>query len=66
MDGAGLAHDGRFNIPLTQVQFGEVLGLSLVHVNRTLRALRHEGLLILNAGVAAIPNVDLLEAAANA
>lgn len=37
---AGLAKDGRCRLPLTQSQIGEALGLSLVHVSRTLRALR--------------------------
>jgi CRP-like cAMP-binding protein len=34
-----------FQLPLTQPELGDVLGLSTVHVNRTLQELRHEGLL---------------------
>ena len=66
MDRAGLAHNGQFQLPLTQFQLGETLGLSLVHVNRTLQALRSRGLLVLKGGVAVIPDMDLLEHAAAA
>ncbi len=41
----GLAPLGTLRIPLTQQDIGDVLGLSTVHVNRTLQALRDEGLL---------------------
>lgn len=33
-----------FELPLTQAQLGDLLGLTSVHVNRTLRALESEGL----------------------
>jgi CRP-like cAMP-binding protein len=66
MDGAGLVSNGQFQLPLTQFQIGETLGLSLVHVNRTLQTLRRRGLLFLNGGIALIPNTDLLEHAAAA
>lgn len=36
--------DGRFALPLTQQDLGEACGLTAVHVNRTLRRLREEGL----------------------
>jgi CRP-like cAMP-binding protein len=36
--------DGRFTLPVTQIELGEALGLSAVHVNRTLQQLRSEGL----------------------
>jgi CRP-like cAMP-binding protein len=38
VDGAG------FDLPLTQTDLGDALGLSLVHVNRTVRELRQAGL----------------------
>lgn len=37
-------------IPLTQSQIGEALGLSSVYVNRTLRELREEGVVVLKSG----------------
>jgi CRP-like cAMP-binding protein len=51
---AGLAHNDRFSLPLTQSQLGEVLGLSLVHVNRTMQQLRRDGLIELKSGWASI------------
>ena len=33
------------NLPLTQPELGDVLGLSAVHVNRTIQDLRRHGLL---------------------
>jgi CRP-like cAMP-binding protein len=42
---AGLAHDQSFDFPVTQAEVGDALGLSIVHVNRTLKVLRAEGLI---------------------
>jgi CRP-like cAMP-binding protein len=36
--------DDRFTLPITQAELGEALGLSAVHVNRTLQQLRTESL----------------------
>jgi len=41
----GLAGDGSFTLPVTQNELGDTLGLSTVHVNRTLQELRREGLI---------------------
>lgn len=41
---AGLASDGSYDFPLTQIELGECLGLTAVHVNRTLQELRRMGL----------------------
>lgn len=41
---AGLAPDRTFSLPLTQTALGDALGLSSVHINRTLQDLRSEGL----------------------
>lgn len=43
----GLVEDRRFMCPLTQEQLGDALGLTSVHVNRTLRRLHDEGLLLM-------------------
>jgi len=40
----GLAEKGSFTFPITQEQLGDALGLSTVHVNRTLQDLRATGL----------------------
>jgi len=44
---AGLAQGDSYDFPLTQVELGECLGLTSVHVNRTLQELRRRGLLSL-------------------
>lgn len=41
----GLAQDGLFALPLTQLDLGAALSLTAVHTNRVLRALRERGLL---------------------
>ena len=41
----GLADEHGFKLPMTQEQFADVVGLTPVHVNRTLKALESAGLL---------------------
>lgn len=41
----GLADAKGFRLPLTQAAIGDALGISTVHVNRTLQELRREGLI---------------------
>lgn len=43
----GEAAGGQFEMPLTQTELGDTLGLSSVHVNRVLQALRRDGLISL-------------------
>jgi CRP-like cAMP-binding protein len=43
MDAVGLGTRGRYDLPLTQAELGDALGLSVVHVNRTLQQLRATG-----------------------
>jgi CRP-like cAMP-binding protein len=45
---AGLDADEGFDFPLTQMELADVLGLSPVHVNRTLQSLRSEELIDLH------------------
>ncbi|BBC73911.1 cyclic nucleotide-binding protein [Altererythrobacter sp. B11] len=47
--GLGLTQGGSCEFPLTQADIGEATGLTSVHVNRTLQALRREGLVELRA-----------------
>ena len=51
-----------FAFPLTQEQIGDYLGLTLVHVNRTLRALREQGLLSITRQMVSIPDPNRLRA----
>ena len=40
----GMAEEGRITLPLNQTELSEVLGITVVHLNRTVQALRREGL----------------------
>ena len=51
---AGLGEGDRFAMPLTQETLGDVLGLSLVHVNRIVQQLRRERLVDVRSGYATI------------
>jgi CRP-like cAMP-binding protein len=44
MQAAGVTTDGGFELPLTQEQLADAVGLTPVHVNRTLKALVAEGI----------------------
>ena len=50
MRAAGLVHNNRCLFPITQQHLSDSLGLSAVHTNRTLQALRGEGLLSFQGG----------------
>jgi CRP-like cAMP-binding protein len=41
----GLTTDDSFQLPLTQAELGDTLGLSAVHVNRVVQELRKQGLI---------------------
>jgi CRP-like cAMP-binding protein len=60
LDIAGLGDSQRFPLPLTQEIMADALGLSIVHVNRTLQQLRRERLIELRAGVAILLQRELL------
>jgi CRP-like cAMP-binding protein len=47
-------------LPLTQVELAETLGLSSVHVNRTLQELRRQSLIQLEGGILTIVNLAAL------
>lgn len=46
MDAQGLAGEGGYELPMTQEQLGDALGLTSVHINRTLKVLEGEGALV--------------------
>ncbi len=58
--GVGLGENGRFPLPLTQEVLSDVLGLSVVHVNRVLQQLKRERLIELHGGRAKILDPALL------
>jgi CRP-like cAMP-binding protein len=57
----GLNQGMSCTLPLTQVELAESLGLSSVHVNRTLQALRRRKLITLDAGTLTLRDLPALE-----
>lgn len=58
----GMTAGGAFELPVTQADLGDTLGLTSVHVNRMLQRLRLEGLIDLSRGRLHIPDVPKLMA----
>lgn len=56
----GLGTREGFSCPLTQYHLADALGLSAIHVNRTLRELREDGLLTFQKGQVTIHDFDRL------
>jgi CRP-like cAMP-binding protein len=48
LEAAGLAEEHRYELPMTQEQLADAVGLTSVHVNRVLRQLAEEGLISRN------------------
>jgi CRP-like cAMP-binding protein len=59
---AGLAHGMSFKLPLTQEIIADTLGLTHVHINRTLQTMRREGLIEFRSGVVTLLDRDRLMA----
>ena len=53
---AGLGPRETFDLPMTQEQLGDALGLTAVHVNRTLKTLEAEGLITRNKRSVTVAN----------
>jgi len=60
----GSAEGPSFEVPATQEQVGDAIGLSTVHVNRTLQELREAGLVVWKGRKVTIPDLEALKAAA--
>lgn len=61
MRAVGLVHGNSFRLPLTQFDLGDTMGLSYVHVNRTLQSLRQQGLFTLSSKTLTILNPEGLQ-----
>lgn len=61
----GLGQPDRYAMPLTQETLADALGLSVVHVNRTLQQIRRDGLVELRSGMVLLKDVELIEATAD-
>ena len=61
MHAIGLAKDGVFPLPVTQVELGDAQGMSAVHVNRVLQDLRGRGLIRTERGQLAVLDLEGLQ-----
>jgi CRP-like cAMP-binding protein len=64
LENAGLIKGATFRLPVTQQMLGDALGLSLVHINRTLQELRRRNLLTLRRGLVTLHDRSRLAALA--
>jgi CRP-like cAMP-binding protein len=62
LEAAGISRGGELNMPVTQEELGESLGISTVHVNRVLQKLRADGLIRFRGRALIIPDAAKLEA----
>jgi CRP-like cAMP-binding protein len=61
MRAVGLANGHRCELPITQTELGDALGLSTVHVNRSLQELRSRGLITLRGNLLTVEAWDALK-----
>jgi len=59
-----LVEEDACEMPLTQADLAEAMGLSPVHVNRVLQELRNAGLIVLRGRILTIPDIEALRDAA--
>lgn len=60
----GLGRDGSFDLPMTQQQIADAIGLTAVHLNRTLALLKKQGLISHSGAVLKVVNLEGLKAIA--
>ena len=65
IDAQGLDNEVPYELPMTQEQLADALGLTSVHVNRTLRALESEGLITRNKRNVSFPRWKALREVAD-
>jgi CRP-like cAMP-binding protein len=63
LEAQGLADDYGYQLPMTQEQLADVLGLTPVHVNRTIKSLEAEGLIARKGRNISFPNWHKLQEA---
>lgn len=56
----GLCEGFSYNLPVTQTDLADCLGMSLVHINRILQRLRSDGLITMQGGTVKIENWERL------
>jgi CRP-like cAMP-binding protein len=57
----GLTDGNRCEFPITQTELADTLGLSTVHVNRTMQDLRREGLIALKGRILVVHDIAMLQ-----
>ena len=65
LSAAGRSDHDSFSLPLTQETLADALGLSVVHVNRTLQQIRRDGLLELRSGSVTLLQPDRMAVVAD-
>lgn len=61
LEQAGLGTRHEFSLPITQEQLSEIIGMTAVHVNRSLQQLRSEGIVQFRRPVVSIVNLSALQ-----
>jgi CRP-like cAMP-binding protein len=61
LDAVGRARGASFELPITQAELADTLGLSVVHVNRTLQELRRDRLVTLTGKILTILDFEMLQ-----
>lgn len=61
LEAVGRSSNGKFDMPITQLELGNCLGLSTVHTNRVLKELKGIGLVRTTRGSFHLPDRDRLE-----
>jgi CRP-like cAMP-binding protein len=61
----GLVNGMSFDFTATQTDVADMVGLSLVHVNRTIQMLRADGLVVWRGGTITITDLERLKAFAD-
>ncbi|QRM33910.1 Crp/Fnr family transcriptional regulator [Microvirga sp. VF16] len=61
LSAVGLVEDYAYDLPITQAELGDALGITTVHVNRVLQQMRADGLIVTKRTRLAIPDWDKLK-----
>ena len=61
LQAVGWADNNSYELPLTQREFGDTLGMSAVHINRSLQILRKQGLITWNDGRLTVVDAEKLK-----
>ncbi|MBC3940945.1 Crp/Fnr family transcriptional regulator [Sphingomonas albertensis] len=61
LDTLGIGPGQSYDLPMTQEQIGDAVGLSAVHVSRTLKSLAQDGLITMNKRGIGLPNWNRLK-----